>query len=144
VAVFPDLHARHYVGWDSGVAHPVMVFHYCKNRLRMILKNASTWNLPLMLAGYLAYSLADLVLRNNRASKVRAMAWNLSHLRETLALRRAVQEKRSVSDADVFARGARRWFPPTPLGGRRRRVVSAAAPPDQPVQKTRPAVDDRV
>ena len=63
VAVFPDLQARHNVGEDSGRAHPGIVFHYCKNRLRSLLKNASGANLAVMLAGYAAYSVADLLAR---------------------------------------------------------------------------------
>jgi GT2 family glycosyltransferase len=135
VSVYPDLCAHHHVSQDSGTAHSTLVFHYCKNRLRMILKNASPRRLPFMLAGYAAYSLADLVLRGQRAAKLRAVGWNMGRLGETLALRRAVQEKRTVSDADVFRRGSRRWFPPTALNGRRRRRVEL----DKSGHKTGPA-----
>lgn len=132
VAVFPELHARHHVDADPGFAHPEIVFHYCKNRLRTLLKNAGGWHLPLMLGGYALYTLADLALRAPRAPKWRALAWNLSNLRETLALRRQVQAGRIVPDADVLSRGSRRWWPPSRLAGRRRRSatpdVRAASP----------------
>jgi len=121
IAVFPDLRARHNVSADPGPAHPAIVFHYCKNRLRSVLKNASAGNLAVMLAGYALYSLADLLVRPPRGAKLRAVAWNLARLRETLAMRRAVQQQRTVPDSVVFGLGSRRWLPPTALAGRRRR-----------------------
>jgi GT2 family glycosyltransferase len=126
VAVFPDLCAKHNVSEDQGFAHPEIVFHYCKNRLRSVLKNASTGNLPVMLAGYAAYSIADLLARAPRVAKMRAVVWNLARLGDTLAMRRAVQRKRTAPDSVVFGHGSRRWLPPTPLGGRRRRPAGEA------------------
>jgi GT2 family glycosyltransferase len=142
VAVFPDLRARHNVREDSGPVDAELVFHYCKNRLRSMIKNASAASLPLMLAGYAAYTLADLVARGPRLPKLRALAWNVAQLRDTLALRRRVQSGRVVADAAVFGLGSRRWVPPTPLGGRRRRAVD---PEPEPVPATIPArrADDR-
>lgn len=131
VAVFPDLRARHNVEEIPGLAHPVMVFHYCKNRLRSMLKNASAGNLVTMLLGYAAYSAADLVLRMYRGAKLRALAWNLANLRETLALRRELQGKRTVPDADIFRLGSGRWLPPNRLGGRRRRPAGEHAHSDK-------------
>ena len=121
---------------------PDIVFHYCKNRLRMMLRNASAARLPLMLAVYGAYTAADLVIRPYRAAKLRALGWNLARLRETLALRRATQQSRRTSDTAVFARGSGNWFPPTRLAGLRRRSVPP--PADASKVATRPAVDDRV
>lgn len=121
VSVFPELQARHHVDADPGLAHQQIVFHYCKNRLRTLLKNAGSWHLPLMLCGYALYTLADIALRAPRAAKWRALAWNLSNLTDTLALRRQVQAHRTVPDAVVLSRGGRRWFPPSRLAGRRRR-----------------------
>lgn len=132
VSVFPELEARHHVDADPGLAHPQIVFHYCKNRLRTLLKNARGWHLPLMLGGYALYTLADMAARAPRGAKWRALAWNLSNLPDTLALRRQVQAHRTVPDAVVLSRGSRRWFPPSPLAGRRRRPagpgVQAATP----------------
>ena len=132
VSVFPDLVACHHVEADPGASQPEFVFHYCKNRLRSILKNASTTQLPVMLAAYGAYSLVDVALRGPRGAKLRAVAWNARHLGETLAMRRAIQVKRVVADSKVFDRGSRRWLPPTALGGRRRRPLVAAEPPQSP------------
>jgi len=127
VAVYPDLRARHNVDGDPGSVDDALLFHYCKNRLRSMIKNVSAARLPAMLAAYAAYTAADVLARPPRAPKLRALGWNLSRLGETLALRRAVQARRVVADAVVFGRGERRWLPPTPLGGRRRRA--AALPP---------------
>jgi len=119
--VFPDLIALHHVDANPGLAHAQMVFHYCKNRLCSMIKNAAGAHLPWMLAGYLSYTLADLALRAPRRSKLAALMWNLRNLRETLALRRAVQATRTITDREVFALGSGRWFPAVPLAGRRRR-----------------------
>lgn len=142
VAVFPDLKAMHNVSLDSGRAHPGIVFHYCKNRLRSLLKNAGGVNLAVMLAGYGAYTLADLLVRGTRGAKLRALGWNLANLRETLALRAATQGRRAVSDAKVFSHGSRKWLPPTPLGGKRRRFAGSARPPTSTGQH--PMADDRI
>lgn len=127
VVVLPTLHACHHVDAAPGVAHGEIVFHYCKNRLRTILKNAAGLQLPLMLAAYACYSAADLVLRQQRRAKLRALGWNVRHLHETLSLRRAVQGARKVNDAGVLALGSGAWFPPSRLDGRRRRPSSAIA-----------------
>jgi GT2 family glycosyltransferase len=143
VAVFPDLRALHNVNPHPESAHDSIVFHYCKNRLRSVLKNASPARLPTMLACYVAYSCADLLARAPRGAKVGALVWNLTHLRETLALRRDVQRRRMVSDAAIFAQGSRRWLPPTPLGGRRRRPAGATIAP-APARPAGSASDDRL
>ncbi len=142
VAVFPDLKAMHNVALDSGPAHPGIVFHYCKNRLRSLLKNAGGANLAVMLAGYAAYTMGDLLVRGPRGAKLRALGWNLAHLRETLRLRAATQRGRTVTDAKVFSHGSRRWLPPTPLGGQRRRFAGSARPPTSAGQH--PMADDRI
>jgi GT2 family glycosyltransferase len=143
VEVFPDLRAIHNVSADPGMAHPEIVFHYCKNRLRSMLRNASAANLPVMLAAYAAYAIADVLARAPRAPKVRALAWNLARLGQTLGLRRATQRKRAVPDAEVFGHGSERWLPPTALAGRRRRPAgeagAAASGPSTPRQ-----ADDRI
>jgi len=126
VAVFPDLRARHNVAEDPGAAHPGIVFHYCKNRLRSVLKVAAGSTLATMLAGYAAYTLADILVRPPRGAKLRALGWNLARLGETLALRRDLQGRRRVPDSAVLALGSRRWLPPTALGGRRRRPAGEA------------------
>ena len=143
VRVFPDLCAVHHVGRDPGTAHPQIVFHYCKNRLRSVLRNASHARLPLMLAAYAAYSLADLLLRPGRGPKLRAIAWNIAHLPQTRALRRDTQARRVVADAPIFARGSGRWLPPTPLAGRRRRANGPGAAGGD-AHEADAAVDDRV
>ena len=141
VAVFPELVARHHVEPAPGGAHAEIVFHYCKNRLRSVLKNASALHLPAMLAGYFAYTLADLLWRGPRGAKCRALAWNLARLGETWRLRRTLQQRRTVADRQVFALGAGRVWPPTPLAGKRRRPVAGALPAGTAAA---PLSDDRV
>jgi GT2 family glycosyltransferase len=127
VRVVPELIAHHHVEPSPGHAHPEIVFHYCKNRLRMLIRNTQARRLPFVLAAYAAYTLADMVLRAPRAPKLKALMWNLANLRSTLLLRRGVQAHRRAADADIFASGSGRWFPPKPLAGRRRRPVDAPA-----------------
>src|SRR5438105_10850709 len=112
VLVTPALVARHHVDPSPGAAHPDIVFHYCKNRLRMLLRNAQGRRLPMVLAAYLAYAFADLLLRAPRAPKLRALGWNILMLPATWAMRREVQGRRRTRDADIFACGSGRWFPP--------------------------------
>ena len=140
VRVLPSLVARHHVDAAPGRAHPEIVFHYCKNRLRMLLRNTQAQRLPFVLAAYASYTIADLVLRAPRAPKLKALAWNVAELRSTLQLRRSVQSQRRASDASIFASGSGRWFPPQPLAGRRRRGVDAPAAQ----ASFRGAADDRV
>ncbi len=143
VEVFPDLRAIHNVSPDPGLAHPEIVFHSCKNRLRSMLKNAGGANLAVMLAGYAAYTAADLVARPPRAAKLRALAWNLGRLGETLAMRREVQGRRRVPDGQILRYGSWRWFPPTRLSGRRRRPAAGADVAAPSVARAGEA-DDRV
>ena len=140
--VHPDLKARHHVDPNPGNAHAEIVFHYCKNRLRSILKNASVVRLPFMLCMYGAYTFADLLLRPSRKAKLRALAWNAVHLPETLALRGTVQAGRVCADSTVFRLGSGRWLPPNPLGGHRRRPSASDAKGQSRLGK--PTVDDRV
>lgn len=139
VMVAPELRVLHHVDATNGAAHPQITFHASKNRLASLLRNASAASLPWRLGAYLAYSLADLLLRGQRRSRLRALAWNLEQLPATWRLRRHTQAQREVSDAEVFAVTSRRWFPPTPLGRQRRRDSgsTAAAP-------TALRADDRV
>lgn len=144
VAVFPDLRLLHHVNADPGLAHPEMVFHYCKNRLNSVLRNASPASLLQMLPAYAAYTLVDLLLRKPRQAKLRALWWNLKEWPTTRALRRATQAQRKRSDADIFKLGEGRWLPATRLGNQRRRGTAPLG--DTDTQGTAPGrqVDDRV
>jgi len=119
--VFPNLKAYHHVEQQPGATHSTIVFHYCKNRLRSVIKNASAINLVYMLFLYLSYSCVDLVLNTHRISKIKALGWNLKFLKETISLRKKIQSKRCIDDKVIFKRGACRWFPLTRLRGERRR-----------------------
>lgn len=123
--VVPELVARHHVEAATGPAHPDIVFHACKNRLRMLLRNVQARRLPWVLGGYLGYTALDLLLHGPRAPKWRALLWNWRHAGETLALRAATQARRRCADAEILACGSGRWFPPTRLRGQRRRAVAS-------------------
>lgn len=143
VRVVPELVARHHVDPAPGHAHPEIVFHYCKNRLRMLLRNTQGSRLPWALGGYLAYTLADLLLRAPRRPKLRALAWNLARWRETWALRQDMQRQRATSDRQILALGEGRAFPPTRLGGQRRRAIEGAGGAGG-AARPRLGTDDRV
>ncbi|RYF40424.1 MAG: glycosyltransferase family 2 protein [Comamonadaceae bacterium] len=140
VRVVPELVARHNVDPSPGQAHPEIVFHYCKNRLRMLLRNTQGHRLPWALGAYLAYTLVDVLLRAPRLPKLRALAWNLAHWRATGSLRRSMQAQRATSDRQILALGEGRAFPPTRLGGQRRRGTEGGAVP----ARERVGADDRV
>lgn len=142
VQVFPDLHALHHVDAATGPAHPDIVFHACKNRLAMLLRNVQAHRLPWVLAAYAAYTAADILLHGPRAPKWRALWWNLRQWQATQALRRLTQGARQVSDAEIFRCGSGHWFPPTRLKGRRRRAVPSQA--DAGSMALQHKTDDRV
>ena len=119
--VLPELHAYHHVDPEPGQTHPDIVFHFCKNRLRSMLKNASPTSLVYMLGGYIIYTLVDTVMRGPRAAKLRAIIWNIRKLPETIKLRKQIQSLRKTADTSIFRLGEGRWFPPSTLAGQRRR-----------------------
>jgi GT2 family glycosyltransferase len=140
VRVVPELIALHHVDAVTGAAHPDIVFHYCKNRLRMLLRNTQGRRVLRVLGTYLLYTAADVVLRGPRAPKLRALGWNLVRWRTVLDLRAQTQAGRRAGDAAIFATGSGRALPPTRLAGQRRRSIAGGA---EPLTGTR-AVDDRV
>src|SRR5438128_2564432 len=85
-----------------------------RNRLRTLLKNMSARSLLRLAPEALAFEAGSAweLARWRQWHKVRlragAWSWNVGHLPDTLARRRAVQRHRAVSDeklADLFARG---------------------------------------
>jgi GT2 family glycosyltransferase len=138
VEVVPEALAFHRVGEDIGPAAPAIVFHASKNRLRSLLVNMGTRRLLLYAPAYLAYALADMVLRRPRGTKASALWWNVRHLSATVARRRRVQQSRRVTDVDIAHLVSSRWFPDRRLSGLRRRPV------DQVKAMPRPIHDDRV
>ena len=126
VLVYPGLNAFHHVEEVPGRTSPVIVFHYCKNRLRSLLRNSSAATLIPRLLAYGAYSVVDLVLRGPRLAKLQALAWNLRNLRDTVRARGRTQSRRKLSDSAIFSLSSGRMFPPQRLGGLRRRRTGAA------------------
>jgi GT2 family glycosyltransferase len=119
VISLPDAVAFHRVSDTVGVMGEGIVFHYCKNRTRSLLKNYGTANLLLYLPPHLLYSLLDALARAPRAPKLRALAWNLRNLGDTLRHRSLVQRQRRSSDADLEPLFSPRWFPPIRLSQRK-------------------------
>ena len=144
VAVFPELRVFHHVDPAVGTAHPQIVFHACKNRLRSLLRNASAATLAPRLLAYAIYVAVDLLLRGPRRQKWAALCWNLRRLRHTLALRAKTQATRRCSDAEIFHATSRRLFPPTSLGNRRRRPSQAQPRQTGPSRAATGQQDDRV
>jgi GT2 family glycosyltransferase len=128
VVVVPDALAYHRVAESVGLSDSKIVFHYSKNRLRALLKNYSAGRLVRRLPGYLAYAIADAFVRAPRSAKWKALFWNLRRLPETLRLRSKVQASRKTSDDQIDRLIARRWFPPKPLHGMRRRPLPGSEP----------------
>jgi hypothetical protein len=108
----------------------------------MLLRNTQTRRLSWVLAAYLLYSFADLLARQQRGAKWRALVWNWRQRRATWALRGQLQAQRRCDDAVIFASGSGRWFPPRRLGGLRRRAVPGA--PQAVQAMARGSTDDRV
>jgi GT2 family glycosyltransferase len=124
----PMAKAYHRARTTIGVMGERITFHYHKNRFRSVLKNAGLgrlcWNLPALLA----YTLVDLLARPPRRAKLKAWGWQWKHRRETLALRRQVQQIRRRTDRQIGPLLSPRFFPPTPLALRQRFRVPGATP----------------
>jgi GT2 family glycosyltransferase len=138
--VAAGLKAYHYVEPVTGGTHPTIVFHYCKNRLASLLQCSSRLSLVPRLVLYMGYTFLDL-LRGYPLVKLRALVWNVTELKETFRRRKIIQSQRAIEDSVIAAYGDKRWFPPTPLGGQRRR--SAGDDYDQ-VSPISTQADDRV
>jgi len=146
-AAIPELRAQHHVSAALEASSSQFVFHYCKNRLRSLLKNYGPAALTRWLPVYMAYAVVDALARPPRAAKLRALAWNLGHLSDTLRERRRVQSLRRTPDGSLEPLFSRRLFPPVPLRRRRRRGLAEtdvpakgeapapAEPSPQPVRK---------
>lgn len=103
----PVLHKSGFT--TSRQSERIWEFHSYKNRLRAVVKNAEWRTMLRMLPMHFlvcAAASADGLRRGSPGtlvSVVRAVVWNVVHLRETLRLRRDVQADRRRSDSEVFA-----------------------------------------
>ena len=119
----------HKVGATTrSLAFSFIQYHSYKNRIRSLVKNLGLRNLFLLLPFHLflcsVLALASLLcLKCKRAGAIlRAMGWNIRHLRATLRKRKIVQSRiRKVSDREIFSRvgakipftqfwGSMKWF----------------------------------
>jgi GT2 family glycosyltransferase len=107
-------------------------FHSFKNRVCMLLKNLGSARLVWMMPYHVGLCLALAAwypLRGHASLGVavlRALAWNVRHLRRTLGKRRAIQARRSISDRELMPQITRR----TPL--RTLASYAGAAAPQKP------------
>ncbi|MBI2527823.1 MAG: glycosyltransferase family 2 protein [Candidatus Rokubacteria bacterium] len=119
----PEAVAYHSVSETISRMGERIVFHSCKNRLRSMLKHYGTACLARYLPIYLLYSLIDAAARPPRLAKLRAIAWNIHALRDTLRRRRKTQVGRKLRDSEVGRLFSARLFPPVRLGKRRGMVA---------------------
>jgi GT2 family glycosyltransferase len=122
--VVPQARALHHTGSEIGVSNPLFVLHYTKNRIRMGIKALGPGLLPVFLLTSLVYGLLDAILHRPRASRFRALIWNVVHIRDTWRQRRLAQNARTLPDRRMLHLISRRAFPPRRLKGLRRRPVS--------------------
>ena len=141
VWVHPELHAYHKVQAQPGEANGIIVRHYCKNRLASLIQNAQAPALLARLFVYLSFSIIDLIVKPYRLAKLSALGWNIRQLSTTWSQRKHIQALRKVDDDAIFSLGEKRWLPPTPLNGQRRRPVELEG-----AESTAPSskADDRV
>lgn len=123
VTNLPELIAYHRTRHTISQLGHRITFHLCKNRLRSLIKNHFPGHLLVYLPLYLIYAVADLILRAPRSPKWAALKWNLSQLRETLDLRRKVQQSSRCSRAVVWRLFSRHLFPPVTLRARRKAIA---------------------
>lgn len=118
---YPELQAYHRVSARLTDRGPLYVYHSAKNRLRSLLKNYGLWRLVRYLPAYLAYAVADILLRSPRGPKLAGLAWNLRALPDTLRRRRCVQRLRKRTDGELDALFTNTWLPPEPVALRLQR-----------------------
>jgi GT2 family glycosyltransferase len=101
----------HGLGSTAGSLDPAVVqFHSFKNRICTLLKNLGAARLAWMLPLHLALCLGLAVWYPARGERriggaiLRAIGWNVSHLRSTLRKRRRIQSGRAVSDRVLMRR----------------------------------------
>ncbi|PWU25332.1 MAG: hypothetical protein C5B48_01825 [Candidatus Rokuibacteriota bacterium] len=109
-----DARVLHRLGGTAAALPAAFVqFHSFKNRLCSLLKNLGAFRLAWMLPYHLGLclGLAGWYSLRGRAELgraiLRALGWNWSHRRQTLAKRREIQRRRRISDRELWPRIAR-------------------------------------
>lgn len=123
VVCMPDLVAYHNFRRSKVDMDFELAFHYCKNRLRTLIKNFSAPYLIMALGLYLGYTLLDIVLRAPRVPKIRAIFWNIREFRDTLWRRTEVQKLRKERDSKITSLFSARLIPPVPIRQRQRHLL---------------------
>ncbi|MEE9296819.1 MAG: glycosyltransferase family 2 protein [Phycisphaerae bacterium] len=123
----PDAVTWHHIGARVPTVGDTITYHYCKNRLRTMLKNYGVANLVKYVPIYTAYALVDAVLRRPRIHRLKALLWNVIRLRDTLRSRSQVQRGRTVSDAELGRLFTPEYFPSSTVARRRKWVADNVA-----------------
>lgn len=129
IVYVPQSVIYHRVGATTqNLSFPFIQYHSYKNRICSLIKNLGRKKLFPLLSFHLflcsALVLASLLcLKPKRAGAIlRAMGWNISHIKTTLQKRRVAQSQvRKVRDKDIFSRvgakipftqfwGSMKWF----------------------------------
>jgi hypothetical protein len=110
VRVEPKAKARHAIALATGMRPSQFAparYYIRRNRLRSVVKNASSARLFLLLPQFVLLALAEMlgfiVLRQygEIVNIARALGWNLVHFPQTLAARFRVQRARNVADRSL-------------------------------------------
>ncbi len=100
----PDALATHDVHgtFDLQRQDGFLVYLLRRNRLRSLLVNYELSSILRYVLPYVGMSLVELILRPQRWPKLKALAWNLSRLPDTMRRRRMVQQRRKIKDAALW------------------------------------------
>ena len=125
------LTAVHHDDPSGHAGHGPLVFHSSKNRLRSLLKNYSTARLFAYLPLYLLYAIVEAALRPSGLARLRALAWNVAHIRDTWSERANAQRVRTRTDGEIAKYFSPGLLPPSTLAGRQRAEwLAVSAAPD--------------
>jgi GT2 family glycosyltransferase len=79
-----------------------LVYLVRRNRIRSMLVNYGRAALIRYALTYICLALAEVAFGPLKREKLRALLWNVVHLRDTLTRRRSVQARRVVADKDLW------------------------------------------
>jgi GT2 family glycosyltransferase len=106
----PESVCYHKLSATFGQRNPFTAYLHDRNTLRVMLKNYSTrtivFVLPLTIVLTLSRSIIASIVSlnlNEPYGFLKALVWNIVHLRSTLTRRRCIQSKRKVSDREIWS-----------------------------------------
>jgi len=104
----PKAKIFHKLGGTASWLNPQRRFFSRRNMIATLMKNLSFKNQIFLFPTFLLFSIMESLFlslfntRNMVALMVKAIAWNISQLSVTLALRENVQKTRCINDSEVF------------------------------------------